>query len=224
MACDTCAALAPSRWKVAWLPSISTIEILTVIVQVAVFSPAVAVMVAVPSPMAVTIPSCDTVATASSEDVHEASPAPSGRTVAVSCMVSPLLVKVAVAGDISTDCTSWVTVTSHVPLFPLTVAVTVAVPLLIPVTVPSDDTVAIASSDEVHVISPAVAFSGDIWAVSYFVSPHSRLMLSGETLTPVTVIVTGSSTGSLSSLEQAGNIHVSKHNKYKNLTFMIWIV
>lgn len=40
------------------------------IVQVAVFSPAVAVMVAVPSPMAVTIPSGDTVATASSEDVH----------------------------------------------------------------------------------------------------------------------------------------------------------
>lgn len=186
------------------------------------FSPAVAVMVAVPSPMAVTIPSGDTVATASSEDVHVASPAPSGRTVAVSCMVSPLLVKVAVAGDISTDCTSWVTVTSHVPLFPLTVAVTVVVPLLIPVTVPSDDTVAIASSDEVHVISPAVAFSGDILAVSCFVSPHSRLMLSGETLTPV--IVTGSSTGSLSSLEQAGNIHVSKHNKYKNLTFMIWIV
>ena len=74
-------------------------------------------MVAVPSPMAVTIPSGDTVATASSEDVHVASPAPSGRTVAVSCMVSPLLVKVAVAGDISTDCTSWVTVTSHVPLF-----------------------------------------------------------------------------------------------------------
>ena len=83
MACDTCAALAPSRWNVAWLPSISTIEILTVIVQVAVFSPAVAVMVAVPSPMAVTIPSGDTVATASSEDVHVASPAPSGRTVAV---------------------------------------------------------------------------------------------------------------------------------------------
>ena len=82
MACDTCAALAPSRWNVAWLPSISTIEILTVIVQVAVFSPAVAVMVAVPSPMAVTIPSGDTVATASSEDVHVASPAPSGRTVA----------------------------------------------------------------------------------------------------------------------------------------------
>ena len=81
MACDTCAALAPSRWNVAWLPSISTIEILTVIVQVAVFSPAVAVMVAVPSPMAVTIPSGDTVATASSEDVHVASPAPSGRTV-----------------------------------------------------------------------------------------------------------------------------------------------
>lgn len=107
MACDTCAALAPSRWNVAWLPSISTIEILTVIVQVAVFSPAVAVMVAVPSPMAVTIPSGDTVATASSEDVHVASPAPSGRTVAVSCMVSPLLVKVAVAGDISTDCTSY---------------------------------------------------------------------------------------------------------------------
>lgn len=127
------------------------------------FSPTVAVMVAVPSPMAVTMPSGDTVATASSEDVHEASPAPSGRTVAVSCMVSPLLVKVAVAGDISTDCTSWVTVTSHVPLFPLTVAVTVAVPLLIPVTVPSDDTVAIASSDEVHVISPAVAFPVIFW-------------------------------------------------------------
>lgn len=89
MACDTCAALAPSRWNVAWLPSISTIEILTVIVQVAVFSPTVAVMVAVPSPMAVTMPSGDTVATASSEDVHEASPAPSGRTVAVSCMVLP---------------------------------------------------------------------------------------------------------------------------------------
>ena len=86
-------------------------------------------MIALPWPTAVTRPSDETVATASSDELQTASPAPSGATVAVSWTVSPTLVIVKVAGDTVTDCTSHVTVTWHVALLPPAVAVTVAVPL-----------------------------------------------------------------------------------------------
>ena len=109
-----------------------------------------AVMIALPWPTAVTRPSDETVATASSDELQTASPAPSGATVAVSWTVSPTLVIVKVAGDTVTDCTSHVTVTWHVALLPPAVAVTVAVPLFTPVTNPFSDTVATCVSEELH--------------------------------------------------------------------------
>ena len=84
----------------------STTFLLTVIVQVPDFPPAEAVIMDVPSAMAVTKPALDTVATDCLEDAQRTvlSEASLGSTVALNCTVSPINIS-AVAWPIVTDVT-----------------------------------------------------------------------------------------------------------------------
>ena len=152
---------------------------LTVTVQSAVFPfELVAVITAVPTLLAVIVPSSDTVATASLlllQLMLLLSVVFSGRTVATSVVESP---SVSVALLLS-RCTSVIgisfllTVTVHPAVFPFVlVAVITAVPALLAVIVPSSDTVATASLLLLQLmLLLSVVFSGRTVAVSLCVFP-----------------------------------------------------
>ena len=124
-----------------------------------------AVIVAVPSATAVTVPP-DTFATLSLLDVHVTvlSVALDGETVAVSVPVLPV-VRVRLVGEIVTPVASiilsfFVTVTFTVAVLPLlVVAVIVAVPMETPLMIPPD-TVATLSLLDVHLTLLFVALEG----------------------------------------------------------------
>ena len=147
-----------------------SVSFVTVTVQVAVLLPCfvVAVIVASPAPIAVTVPSEETVATVSSLEDHVTvlSVALSGETVAVNTAVwsfskvnEVLSKETLVTATVSV---SFVTVTVQVAvLLPsFVVTVMVALPSLTALTVPVEETVAIVSSLEDHVTVLSVAFSG----------------------------------------------------------------
>ena len=142
----------------------STILLETVISQVADWSPAFAVIVAVPGVSAVTLPFASTDATASSLllQVTVLSVASSGLTVAVSVAFSPST-KDSVLLSSDTDETAIVcfnTVTSQVADWSPAVAVIVAVPGVSAVTFPFASTDATASSLLLQVTVLSVAWSG----------------------------------------------------------------
>ena len=132
----------------------------TVISQVALLSPAFAVIVAVPTFLAVTTPLL-TVATVASDvlQVTVLSVASSGFTVAVSVTVSPAFNETEVLLKLISSTTIGSTFTTHeASLFPQ-VAFMVAWPTLCAVTVPSS-TIATESSEEDHLIVLSVVASG----------------------------------------------------------------
>ena len=146
----------------------------TVIAQVASLSPALAVMVAVPSLMAVTTPS-STVAMDTSEvlQVTVLSVASSGFTVALRVTVSPTFKEALVLSKLieDTSTTPLLTVTTQDPIFPPAVAVMVDVPSAIATTFPFCSTVATDCFDDAHIISRSVAFEGEIVALNEMDSP-----------------------------------------------------
>ena len=154
--------------KVSLLKIIEVAKIgFTVTLQVADTSPHLAVIVAVPTEMAVTTPSSETVATFSLELLHTIvlSVVFSGSTVAVKVSFSPTassnvsLLRVIVVAIIGFTVTLQVAVTSP------QVAVIVASPTEIAVTIPSSDTVTTSSLSELQMIVLSVAFSGTTVAV-----------------------------------------------------------
>ena len=112
----------------------------TVIVQVADLSPAFAVMIAVPTEFAVTLPFESTVAIVVSLEVHVTSllVASSGKTVAVSFSSAPTNISASVLLSVmlSTGITFSSTVIVHSSVTPSTVALIVAVPTDLAVTLP----------------------------------------------------------------------------------------
>ena len=163
----------------------------TVTSQVAVLLPALAVIVAVPKPFAVTVPLA-TVATVSSDELHStASVLLSGVTVAVSVAVSPfwrlsvVLESVIAVAGISFG----TTVTSQVAVLLPALAVIVAVPMPFAVTTPLA-IVATDSSDELH-STASVLFSGVTVAVSVAVLPFWRLSVVSERVMAVAGISLG---------------------------------
>ena len=179
------------------MPVVGITFALTVISQVADTSPAFAVIVALPALSAVTTPLA-TVATVSSDDVHVTvlSVASSGVTVAVKVSVSPSVSSAVVLSRAIpvAGITFALTVISQVALteeFDVDVTVIVTFPALSAVTTPSL-TVAIVSSDDVHVTVLSVASSGVTVAVSVSVSPSvssavvlSRVMPATSVLPPL---------------------------------------
>src|SRR6266849_1749698 len=154
----------------------------------------VAVIVALPTPCAVTNPVLFTVATAVLFVVQVIRRPVSGlplasRGVAVNCPVCPT-VRLRVAGVTLTDATGTsVTVMVAVPLLPSLVAVMVAVPAPRAVTSPVAFTVATAELLVVHVTTRPVSglpLASRGVAVSWPVCPTGRLRIAGEMLTDAT--------------------------------------
>jgi hypothetical protein len=165
---------------------------LTVTAHVAVFawSWVVTVIVAEPEATAVTNPLVLTVAMAALlvDHVTVLLVALVGAMVAVSCCVPPTF-RAAVVGDIVTPVTiTFVTVTTHVAVFPPSAVVTVIVddPAAFPVTNPLVLTVAIALLLVVHVTDLLVALVGAIVAVSWVVAFIAIDAVVGLIVTPVT--------------------------------------
>ena len=156
----------------------ATTFLLTVTEHVADLSPAVAVMVAVPSLMAVTRPDASTVATEVFVLLHVTvlSVALSGLTVATSVSLSPSFRDKDVlfsAMDV-TATTFLLTVTEHVADLSPAFAVMVAVPSLMAVTRPDASTVATEVFVLLHVTVLSVALSGLTVATSVSLSPSFR--------------------------------------------------
>src|SRR6266566_602375 len=169
----------------------------TTIAALALFPSLVAVILAEPTPAAVTRPLAFTVATlAASVDQMIARPesglplASSG--VAVSCCVAPTRI-VALVGLKLTDATGTMTVIAALPLLPSLAAVMLAVPAASAVTSPLPFTVATpgASLDQVIVRPESglpLAWSGV--AVSCWVPPTTIVAAVGLTVSDATGIVT----------------------------------
>ena len=165
---------------VVWLrviPDTATTFLDTVTTQVALFSPALAVMVAVPAATAVTTP-FSTVATVASEVVQVTvlSVASAGVTVAVRVTVSPS-VRAAVVwlrAIPDTATTFLATVTTQVAVLSPALAVMVAVPTATAVTLPEASTVATAVFEELHVTVLSAASSGVTVAVRVTVPPSTK--------------------------------------------------
>ena len=156
----------------------ATTFLLTVTEHVADLSPAVAVMVAVPSLMAVTRPDASTVAMEVFVLLHVTvlSVALSGLTVATSVSLSPSFRDKDVlfsAMDV-TATTFLLTVTEHVADLSPAVAVMVAVPSLMAVTRPDASTVAMEVFVLLHVTVLSVALSGLTVATSVSLSPSFK--------------------------------------------------
>ena len=140
---------------------------ITVTLQLALFplpSFAVAVIVAVPTATAVTLPFESTVATDVLEDFHVTALllALLGLTVTVKVSLPPTFMLVPVLFN-EIPVTGWDTVTLQVALFPLpslAVAVIVAVPGPTAVTLPFESTVATDVLEDFHVNVLLVALSG----------------------------------------------------------------
>ncbi|OPX86619.1 MAG: hypothetical protein A4E52_01502 [Pelotomaculum sp. PtaB.Bin013] len=159
-------------------------------------STAMAVMLAVPAPTAVTLPLLSTVATALLSEL-QFTPlllALLGVTLAVRFSVSPtfmlrlLELKLTLVTNTGPDGTS-VTVTAHFAYLPLpsaAMAVMLAVPAPFAVTLPLLSTVATAFLSELQFTSLLVALLGVTLAVRLFVSPTFMLRLLELKLTLVT--------------------------------------
>ena len=137
---------------------------------------AVAVMVAVPLPFAVTLPLASTVATEVLEDFQltDLSVASVGRTVGAKVRVPSIARKVYWVLSIVMDVTNLLTVTAQDADFPLpslAVAVIVAVPLDTAVTLPLWSTVATDVLSEDQVTDLSLALLGEIVAVNVTVCP-----------------------------------------------------
>ena len=158
----------------------------------ALTEPDIAVIVAVPSATEVTTPSADTVATALLDDVHVTVASLIvvpfwSLTVAVSVDVAPSDVKLKLVADsVIVVATNSATVTEAVPLAEPEVAVIVAVPSATEVTIPDDETVATALSDDDHVtvapdiVVPAASLTV---ALSVDVAPNdAKLKLVGDSV------------------------------------------
>ena len=125
-------------------------------------SATVAVMTAMPSPLAVTLPVPSTVATDESDDDQYTTPSDALAGVAFTdnctvlfCASVSLLFATPVPA-IATDCRTRpasLTVTMTELDLPPTVAMMTAMPALTPRTLPVEDTVAMESSEEIHVTS-----------------------------------------------------------------------
>ena len=145
---------------------------------VALADPDVAVMVAVPFPLAVTSPAAETVATSVSDEPHETvAPAivvpPASFTVATNVAVSPNDARLMVVGDSVTDVAVCATETVAAAVTEPEVAMIADVPLETAVTNPAAEIVATSVSDELHVtvasaitVPPASFTVGVIVAVS----------------------------------------------------------
>ena len=162
----------------------------TMIEQVAVFSPALAVIVAVPTLIAVTIPLL-TLAMLASEvlQITVLSVTSSGLTVAVRVAVSPTFNDALVLSRVILVTGVGTTVIEQVALLSPALAVIVAEPNLIAVTTPSL-TVATEESEESQVIVLSVASSGLTVAVRVRVSPTFRDVLVLLRVTLVTGVGT----------------------------------
>ena len=175
----------------------STFSVSTVTLQVAVFSPAFAVIVASPFTTAVTTP-FTTVATSSFELVHVTVlfVALLGNTVAVNFFVSPTVSVASVSLNvISVTATSssfgsstFSTVTLQVAVLFPAVAVIIASPSATAVTTPFA-TVATSSFELVHVTVLFVALLGNTVAVNFFVSPTVSVASVSLNSIPVTFTV-----------------------------------
>ena len=146
---------------------------LTVTLQVADLSPQVAVMVASPTEIAVTLPSLSTVAIAASEvdQVTVLSVTSSGRMVAVSLSLAPMVSVSSVLSRVMLSASIGLTVTLQVADLSPQVAVIVASPTETAVTLPSLSTVAIAASEVDQVTVLSVTSSGRTVAVSFSLAP-----------------------------------------------------
>ena len=188
------------------MPGISTLRVAqgtplintpsTVISQVAVCAPSavVAVIVAVPTETAVTVPPVETVATAALLLLHITVllPALAGNTVAWSCCVAPtpsctdVGETVTLVGTISSTSE---TVQAAALLPELVLTVIIAVPRAFLVTRPVEDTVATDALLLVHVTFLLVALAGSTVAVSCCVAPTLSWTDEGETVTLVGTIL-----------------------------------
>ena len=162
----------------------------TVIVQVADFSPAFAVMVAEPTSLAVTTPLL-TVATEASEELQVTvlSVALSGLTVAVKVTVSPAFNEALVLFSVTLVTGVASTVIKQVAVLSPALAVMVALPTFFAVTTPLL-TVATEASDVVQVTVLSVASSGLTVGVKVTVSPTFSDALVLFRLTEVTGVAT----------------------------------
>ena len=157
----------------------------TVIAQVAVFSPALAVMVAVPTLIATTTPLV-TVATEASEvlQVTVLSVASAGLTVAVKVTVSPAFNEAEFLSKETDETGVASTVMAQVAVLSPALAVMVAEPTLIAMTTPLF-TVATDASDVLQVTVLSVASLGLTVAVSVSDSPTFKV---AEVLFNVTLV------------------------------------
>ena len=149
----------------------------TVTAQVAALSPALAVMVAEPTFLAVTTPLL-TVATEASEVVQVTvlSVASSGLTVAERVTLSPAFKERLSASSVTSSISIGVTFTTHMSDLSPQAAVMLAWPTLRVVTTPSL-TLATDSSEEDHTILLFVVFSGKTVAKRWSVCPNGTLIL-----------------------------------------------
>ena len=179
--------------KVLLMVTLVTGVATTVIEQVAVLSPALAVIVAVPNFLAVTTP-LETVATVASDVVQVTvlSVASLGLTVALRVTVSPTFREADVLLRVTLVTGVGMTVIVQLAVFSPALAVIVAVPIFLAVTTPLE-TVTTVASDVVQVTVLSVASSGPTVAVRVTVSPTSSdaVLLSSvieETSVGTTVI------------------------------------
>jgi hypothetical protein len=175
-------------------PVTATAVATTVIAAVAVLLPStvVTVIVADPTPIAVTKPDVFTVAIVVSDDDQETAMlvALLGTTVAVNCLV-PLGVREALVGSTLTPVTAFgvaTTVIAAVAVLPPSTVVTVIVaePTATAVTKPDPVTVAIEESDDDQETAVFVALLGATVAVNCLVPPGTSEALAGSTVTPAT--------------------------------------
>ncbi|CDC66157.1 uncharacterized protein BN777_00982 [Bacteroides sp. CAG:770] len=138
-------------------------------------------MVACPSAMALTLPSCETVATPSADDVHttELKSASSGVNVACNTVSSPgaIVTLVALSVIVSTFIIFFVTVTSHSAFTSPVATDIVASPGVKALILPSWETDATLSSEDAHTTVPTSASAGENVACNVNSSPTSRLTL-----------------------------------------------
>ncbi len=157
--------------------------------------PALAVIVAVPLPTAVTSPDPSTVATVASSDAHvnsaPATPWPFASVAsAVRRTVSPQATSVSAAGDTATALTVWASVTAALPDAEPVVAVIVAVPLPAAITSPDPSTVATVASPLDHAIG-APAMTLPFWSRTSVLSCTVAPSAVSRAVAGLTVTVVG---------------------------------
>ena len=161
----------------------------TVTLQIADTSPHLAVIVAVPTEMAVTTPSSETAATSSLELLHTIvlSVVFSGSTVAVKVLFSPMTSSIDSLSRTTDVAITGFTVTLQVAETSPHLAVIVAVPTEMAVTTPSSETAATSSLELLHTIVLSVVFSGSTVAVKVLFSPMTSSIDSLSRTTDVAI-------------------------------------